>query len=336
MRRTIGYLAVVVGFLMMPARSTAQPSNALTCPRLPSETMTSWMDRCGRQEERAREAEEAARADNEARKRAIGQQLAETDRQRKALEKQPPLPAARNRLLGRWQSSTSKPASSSDPFAGIAAMLTGCGVLIGDGIVSFEPDRWAMYDSDGRNDMGAISYRAGTKGEVYGLPAQGSIFNLLPFEFINQDRIRLIGVVCTLVRVKDAAPVTGRAGAPPASGRATPGTASPVRGAPAPSAAPAAGSRGAAASAPVANSRLERFRGRIGYDCPDGVDVAVDSCSSEPDDAKATCVVVRVDQPPRNGVEVTFTETYAALVKRIASCKRRPLIVLDGKLDFAP
>ena len=54
MRRTIGYLAVVVGFLMMPARSTAQPSNALTCPRLPSETMTSWMDRCGRQEERAR------------------------------------------------------------------------------------------------------------------------------------------------------------------------------------------------------------------------------------------------------------------------------------------
>ena len=68
-------------------------------------------------------------------------------------------------------------------------------MLIGDGIVSFEPDRWAMYDSDGRNDMGAISHRAGTNGEVYGLPAQGGIFNLLPFEFINQDRIHLIGVV---------------------------------------------------------------------------------------------------------------------------------------------
>ena len=83
-------------------------------------------------------------------------------------------------------------------------------------------------------------------------------------------------------------------------------------------------------------SALDGAAPRMGYDCPDGVDVAVDSCSSEPDDAKATCVVVRVDQPPKNGVEVTFTETYAALVKRIASCKRRPLIVLDGKLDFAP
>ena len=85
MRRTIGYLAVVVGFLMMPARSTAQP---LECPHMPKaavETMTSWMDRCGRQEERAR-AEEAARADNEARKRAIGQQLAETDRQQSPRE----------------------------------------------------------------------------------------------------------------------------------------------------------------------------------------------------------------------------------------------------------
>lgn len=74
----------------------------------------------------------------------------------------------------------------------------------------------------------------------------------------------------------------------------------------------------------------------MGYDCPDGVDVTVDSCSSEADDNKATCVIVRVDQPPKNGVEVTFTETYAALVKRIASCQRRPLTVLNGKLEFAP
>ena len=31
-----------------------------------------------------------------------------------------------------------------------------------------------------------------------------------------------------------------------------------------------------------------------------------------------------------------FTETRAALVKRLASCKMRPLMVLDGKLDYAP
>ena len=327
MRRRLGYLAVLGGLLLTPSPSLAQRPDPFTCPRAPLESDNQWADRCSQQE---------AKKDADARSRAMNQQIAATDRQRQALEKQPPLPAARNRLLGRWQSSTSKPAPSSDPFAGIAAMLTGCGVLIGDGVVSFEPDRWAVYDNDGRNDMGAISYRAGANGEVYGLPAPGSIFNLLPFQFETADRIRLIGVVCTLVRAKDAAPATGRAGAPPASGRATAGAPSPARGASATSATPATGSRGAAAPAPAANSRLERFRGRIGYDCPDGVDVAVDSCSQEADDAKATCVVVRVDLPPKNGVEVTFTETYAAFVKRIASCQRRPLTVLDGKLDFAP
>ena len=131
---------------------------------------------------------------------------------------------------------------------------------------------------------------------MYGLPAQGGIFNLLPFEFINQDRIHLIGVVCTLVRVKDAAPATGRAGAPPASGRATPGTASPVR--PRHLRCAGCGFSGSCRVCTRCEFETERFRGRMGYDCaPDGVDVAVDSCSSEADDAKATCVVVRVDQP---------------------------------------
>ena len=65
------------------------------------------------------------------------QQLENTDRQRTILEKQAPLPASRNRLLGRWQTARSRPASG-DPFAGIAAMLSGCGVLLGDAIVEFE------------------------------------------------------------------------------------------------------------------------------------------------------------------------------------------------------
>ena len=326
MRKRLGYLAAVAGLLLLAIPALAQRPDPFTCPREPLETENQWADRCYQQE---------LKKDADARSRGMNQQIAATDRQRRALEKQPPLAASRNRLLGRWQSSTSKPAPSSDPFAGLAAMLTGCGVLIGDGIVEFTPDRWAIHDSDGRNDMGAISYRAGTNGEVYGLPAQGSIFNLLPFAFETPDRIKLIGVVCTLVRT-NAAPATGRAGAPPASGRATPASAAPARGASAPSAAPAAAGRGSAAPAPATNSRLERFRGKIGYDCPDGVDVTVDSCSQEADDTKATCVLVRVDQPPKNGVEVTFTEPYLAFVKRIASCKRRPLTVLDGKLDFAP
>ena len=323
MRRALANLVITASLLAAATPSFAQRPDTSVCPREPLETEGQWTDRC---------YGEQLKKDADARSRAMNQQMAATDRQRKTLESQPPLPAARNRLLGRWQSSTSKPAPTSDPFAGIAAMLTGCGVLIGDGIVSFEPDRWAVYDSDGRNDMGAISYRSGANGEVYGLPAAGSIFNLLPFAFETPDRIKMIGVVCTLVR-SNAAPAAGRAGAPAGTGRAAPGAASSARGAPP---TPAAASRGAAAPAPAARSKLDRFNGRMGYDCPDGVDVAVDSCSQEADDAKATCVVVRVDQPPKNGVEVTFTESYAALVKRIASCKRRPLIVLDGKLEFAP
>jgi hypothetical protein len=95
-------------------------------------------------------------------------------------------------------------------------------------------------------------------------------------------------------------------------------------------------SRGAS-SQPAAATRspLEKFNFRRGYDCPDGQpDVVIDSCSGEAPDA--TCVIVRIDQPLKNGVPVTFTETVAAFTKRIASCKQRPLMFLEGRLEFAP
>ena len=63
-------------------------------------------------------------------------------------------------------------------------------------------------------------------------------------------------------------------------------------------------------------------------------DVAVESCTSEAENAD--CVIVRVDQPLRNGALVTFNETRAALIKRIASCQMKPLRVVDGKLGFPP
>jgi hypothetical protein len=263
----------------------------------------------------------------------MNQQIAATDQQRRALEKQPPLPAARNRLLGRWQSATSKPAANADPFAQISAMLTGCGVLIGDGVVEFEANRWAVHDSDGRNDMGAISYRGGATGEVYGLPAPGSIFNLLPFAFESPDRIRLINVACTLVRT-NAAPSTGRGGDPASAGRAT--AAAP---APAPRSGGAGGAEPAAAAAspsPAVTPRtgLQMIRDRIGYQCPDGQQLAVQSCGSEANDAD--CLVTRVDQPLRNGLEVTFIDTRAALLKRVASCTQRGLAVKDRVLVLTP
>ena len=76
------------------------------------------------------------------------------------------------------------------------------------------------------------------------------------------------------------------------------------------------------------------IRDRIGYQCPDGQQLAVQSCGSEANDAD--CLVVRVDQPLRNGLEVTFIDTRAALLKRVASCTQRGLAVKDRVLVLTP
>jgi hypothetical protein len=61
-----------------------------------------------------------------------------------------------------------------------------------------------VFEND--DDLGAVEYRGGANGSVFVLPAKGSIFQLLPFEFETPDRIHLIGVACTLVRAKAAVP----------------------------------------------------------------------------------------------------------------------------------
>ena|SRR5687768_11036622 len=127
-RHTLGIaLLIAVALPNFQARSSAQfypRPDANYCPRIPFEPEEDWSRRCYEQ-------------DAERRRREMLGQLENTNRQRTILEKQAPLPASRNRLLGRWQTARSRPASG-DPFAGIAAMLSGCGVLLGDAIVEFE------------------------------------------------------------------------------------------------------------------------------------------------------------------------------------------------------
>ena len=194
-------VAITAGLATFQLQGSAQfpKPNPVSCPKGVFENDDQWIRRC-RDEEEQQYKEDADR-----RSGAMRQHIAATERQRAILEKQPPLPASGNRLLGRWQTAT-RPAGGGDVFAQLAALASGCGVLIGDGIIEFQQARMAIHDNDGRNDLGAVEYRGDANGSVFVLPAKGSMFQLLPFEFETPDRIHLIGVACTLVRAKAGVP----------------------------------------------------------------------------------------------------------------------------------
>jgi hypothetical protein len=71
------------------------------------------------------------------------------------------------------------------------------------------------------------------------------------------------------------------------------------------------------------------MKDRVGYQCPDGQQLAIQSCDR-------SCLVVRVDLPPRNGFEVTFIEEPDVLLKRVASCTQRGLALKGGVLVLTP
>jgi hypothetical protein len=307
-RRTLcSALFVAVSLASFQVPPAAQVPHVLTCPRLPSENDTDWSIRC-------------AAADRDRQAADFGERLQAMDRQRALYEQQPPLPPARNRLLGRWQTTS----SGGDALSQLFGSISGCGALFGEGIVEFEPGRWAIHERGGRRDLGAVSYRSGRDGGVVALPAKGSDWPFVDFEFETPDRIHLASSKCTLVRTNAAVP-PGRASAPAASPASRPAVANP---------APAAARGQTQSNAAFEEALWKRWRGNFGYDCPNGEHVALDRCTSEA--PNASCVIVRVGQPPRNGALVTFTETREALIKRIARCKLRPLRVVNGTLGFAP
>ena len=73
---------------------------------------------------------------------------------------------------------------------------------------------------------------------------------------------------------------------------------------------------------------------RIGYQCADGVQLAVERCFAE--GPEADCQVIRVDLLPTNSREISFIETRAALTKRVASCTQRSLVIEKGLLKLVP
>ncbi len=280
--------ATLAPFHVSVSAQFGQLPNPVICPRKPfGETDLAWKERCEAEEEAERnKATERMRADMLAR-------VKETERQRAALEKQAPLPAARNRLLGRWQAV----APAGDAFEQLITSVAGCSTLFGEGTLEFEAGRWGVSGRAGRRDMGRVSYRGGADGGVVALPTESDVFALLPFEFLSPDRVHLTNTTCTLVRTTAAAPA-GRA-----SGTATPPAAAP--------------------------NRLLMLKDNMGYQCPDGQQLAIQSCDQ-------SCLVVRVDLPPKNGFEVTFIDEPAALLKRVASCTPRKVVLKNGVLALVP
>jgi hypothetical protein len=73
---------------------------------------------------------------------------AAADAARAKWQKQPPLPADRNPLLGKWTRPASTRPNPNDPFAQLQALAKGgmCEVLFGGGVFEFRPDRLIGMD----------------------------------------------------------------------------------------------------------------------------------------------------------------------------------------------
>ena len=106
-------IAVIGAGAPAPAAAQNLP-NQFVCPREIGESNADWKFRCDQEEW------------NEAQRRGenLARQSQDVAQQRAALEKQPALPATRNRILGRWAMPAAPRGATNDPFAGLSNMLT--------------------------------------------------------------------------------------------------------------------------------------------------------------------------------------------------------------------
>jgi tetratricopeptide (TPR) repeat protein len=197
---------------------------------------------CQRREAEKKSADDAW-YEEQARKRQI-----EREQLRRALLKQPPLPAERNGLLGSWRlddGPQGQTASILGPMigggsgadtglggamAGIANMVMGlekglCGLGVGGG-VTFSPSTYSIGGNAGQAGN-PIAYRAGVIGDKPAIVAipDDSRQDMMVFAFASPDRI--VGEdSCVLVRVgtQPTAAPAARAAEPKAT-RAAPSTA---------------------------------------------------------------------------------------------------------------
>jgi hypothetical protein len=133
---------------------------------------------------------------------------------RRNWQKQPPLPAERNPLLGRWTRPAASRGNSTDPFAQLSAMAKGglCEVVFGDGVFEFRVRTLVGIDQrQHEQELDEVEYR-GDARRVAVIPK--TTFKLMLFEFDGPNRINWAGQNCVLVRASAASALATPAVAP--------------------------------------------------------------------------------------------------------------------------
>jgi hypothetical protein len=155
-----------------------------------------------------------------------GAAAAAADAARAKWQKQPPLPAERNPLLGKWTRPASTRPNPNDPFGQLQALAKGglCEALFGGGVFEFRPDRLVGMDERTREqELDRVEYRGNAKHVVV-LPK--TTLKLIEFDVDSPDRIHWTGQNCVLVRVATTAASAGSAPARVANAAPTPSTGS--------------------------------------------------------------------------------------------------------------
>jgi hypothetical protein len=152
----------------------------------------------------------------------------------------PPLPAARNPLLGRWKQIAAKGVSGqqiNSAFGGLlpgadatasivnGALAGGCKSIFGTGVVAFEPDSLQWVAPDGHEEvLNHIAYRANGSEVVVITHDPGAIPALI-FGFPNRDHAVVAFFNCTMERVsavRPAQPAPNASASPTPSPRVSP------------------------------------------------------------------------------------------------------------------
>lgn len=291
--RFLWVLSVVTLCAAVPARGQTVPAS--DCPNRVGEDEDAWVSRCN--------SEYAAQS---------GARLAKTQRAvadlRAELERQPPLAAAKNPLLGRWMPQAGTQGGSSDIVGQLAGMISGasCNMMFGDGGVEFRQRTMVSFDGGSEESLGQVSYRARNK-MVYVLPETG--VRLMPFEINGPNQVTFTAGAspCTLSRVgshaRNAEPT-----APVSQGAGTAGV-----------------TAGATALAEG-----------TAYRCPGGGLIFVGSCAfGQPGDP--ACMTDHYDLPKINGYVQVITEKRTDLANRVRSCEAGTLqFAADGSPVFVP